>query len=131
MEPTLQVGDRIIVNKLSVTFGTSISAIVVFKAAGRELRGVVTDLVKRVIGLPGDTDVQGQHDYVNARSSTRTGPTPSARPAIVTYRAEDHYFMMGDNTRTPVIVECGGTVPRSDIIGKAFVRSGTFRIGFI
>jgi signal peptidase I len=57
MEPTLQVGDRIIVNKLSVTFGTiNVGDIVVFKAPPAENCGEpVTDLVKRVIGVPGDS----------------------------------------------------------------------------
>jgi len=33
MEPTLQIGDRIVVNKLAVTFGTiNVGDIVVFKA---------------------------------------------------------------------------------------------------
>ena len=46
MEPTLQVGDRIIVNKLSVTFGTiHMGDIVVFKAPPAENCGEpVTDL---------------------------------------------------------------------------------------
>ena len=68
MEPTLQVGDRIIVNKLSVTFGTiNIGDIVVFKAPPAENCGeVVTDLVKRVIGLPGDhLTSKGNTIYVN------------------------------------------------------------------
>ena len=56
MEPTLQVGDRILVSKLSVDFGTIHRGdIVVFKAPPAEHCGEpVTDLVKRVIGLPGD-----------------------------------------------------------------------------
>jgi len=54
MEPTLQIGDRIVVNKLAVTFGTiNVGDIVVFKAPPAENCGEpVTDLVKRVIGIP-------------------------------------------------------------------------------
>ena len=57
MEPTLQIGDRIVVNKLAVTFGTiNVGDIVVFKAPPAENCGEpVTDLVKRVIGIPGDS----------------------------------------------------------------------------
>ena len=58
MNPTLWQGDRIIVNKLSVEFGTiNIGDIVVFKAppdVAKDCHDAVTDLVKRVIGLPGD-----------------------------------------------------------------------------
>ena len=57
MNPTLKKGDRIVVDKLSVEFGTiNIGDIVVFKAPPAEKCGEpVTDLVKRVIGIPGDT----------------------------------------------------------------------------
>ena len=57
MEPTLQIGDRIIVNKLAVEWGTiNVGDIVVFKAPPAENCGEpVTDLVKRVIGVPGDS----------------------------------------------------------------------------
>ncbi len=56
MEPTLHVGDRILVNKLSVRFGTiNTGDIIVFKAPPSEHcgDGNYPDLVKRVIGLPG------------------------------------------------------------------------------
>ena len=82
MEPTLQVGDRIIVDKLAVSWGTiNIGDIVVFKAPPAENCGEpVTDLVKRVIGIPGDTlTSKGNTIYVNGNGCTprRSGPTPS------------------------------------------------------
>src|ERR1700732_5364546 len=59
MEPTLQIGDRIIVNKLAVSLGTiNVGDIVVFKAPTAENcypGNPVTNLVKRVIGVPGDS----------------------------------------------------------------------------
>jgi len=56
MEPTLEIGDRILVSKLSYDFHSiDRNDIVVFADPGRRLRGApVPDLVKRVIGLPGD-----------------------------------------------------------------------------
>ncbi len=57
MEPTLMVGDRIIVDKLAVDWGTiNRGDILVFKSPPSENCGgtPVADLVKRVIGLPGD-----------------------------------------------------------------------------
>src|ERR1035441_5442245 len=54
MEPTLQIGDRIIVDKLAVDWGTiNRGDILVFKAPPTEDCGgdPVVDLVKRVVGL--------------------------------------------------------------------------------
>ena len=84
MEPTLQVGDRILVSKLSIDFGTvHVGDIVVFKAPPAENCGdPVTDLVKRVIGLPGDhLSLEGQHDL-----RQRQGPGRDVDP----HRAARH-----------------------------------------
>jgi signal peptidase I len=137
MEPTLQVGDRIIVNKLSVEFGTiNIGDIVVFKAPPAENCGEpVTDLVKRVIGIPGDTlTSKGNTIYVNGQALdekwTHTEPLGQAIGHV--HLGPNQYFMMGDNHSDSCDSRMWGPVPRSDIIGKAFVRIWPLsRIGFI
>src|ERR1700679_3150527 len=70
MEPTLQIGDRIIVDKLAVEFGTIHRGdILVFKApkaVATVCGDDVADLVKRVIGVPGDhIKSVGNNIYVN------------------------------------------------------------------
>ncbi len=58
MEPTLQIGDRIVVDKLSYHLhGVDRADIVVFSTPPKEdcAGPPVSDLVKRVIGLPGET----------------------------------------------------------------------------
>jgi len=138
MEPTLQLGDRLIVDKLSVDFGTiNRGDIVVFKAPPAENCGLpkVTDLVKRVIGIPGDhLTSKGNTIYVNGKplkeAWTHTEPLG---PAIgnVTVPA-NQYFMMGDNHSDSCDSRSWGTVPRSDIIGKAFIRIWPLsRFGFL
>jgi len=137
MEPTLQIGDRIIVNKLAVTWGTiHVGDIVVFKAPPAENCGEpVTDLVKRVIGVPGDSlKSKGNTIYVNNRpldeTWTHTEPLGGAITPI-TLKA-NQYFMMGDNHSNSCDSRMWGTVPRSDIVGKAFVRIWPLsRIGFL
>ena len=137
MEPTLQIGDRIIVNKLSVTWGTiNIGDIVVFKAPPAENCGEpVTDLVKRVIGVPGDSlRSKGNTIYVDNKPLveqwTHTEPLGGAITPI-TLKA-NQYFMMGDNHSDSCDSRMWGPVPRSDIIGKAFVRIWPLsRIGFL
>ena len=69
MEPTLQISDRVLVNKLSYRFGDpSRGDIVVFEAPPGEATPQIKDLIKRVIGLPGDV-VEGRDGriYVNGQ----------------------------------------------------------------
>ncbi len=127
MEPTLQIGDRIIVNKLSVNFGTvNRGDVLVFKAPPTENCGdPVTDLVKRVIGLPGDRlSSKGNTIFVNGvafnENWTHTEPLGQAITPVTI--ARNHFFMMGDNHSNSCDSRMWGTITRSDIIGKAFIR---------
>ncbi len=132
MQPTLQIGDRIVVDKLAVRFGTiNRGDVVVFKAPPAEDCGgaPVTDLVKRVIGIPGDHLYSvGNTIYVNGTKLNEAWPhieplgtaiATANNPIVV---APNHYFMMGDNHPDSCDSRYWGTIPRSDIIGKAFVR---------
>jgi signal peptidase I len=134
MEPTLQIGDRIIVNKLSVEFGTIHTGdILVFKApplvksTGPNGCGDdVADLVKRVIATPGETVYsKGNTIYIDGHPLDQ----PWTHVAVIGIRpikkqkvAANHYFMMGDNEPNSCDSRYWGQLPRSDVIGKAFVR---------
>jgi signal peptidase I len=144
MEPTLQIGDRIIVNKLSVAFGTiTVGDVVVFKAPPTENCGEpVTDLVKRVIATPGDSLKSkgntiylanvAQHVGWHALKEKWTHTEPLGQPITPITLKKNQYFMMGDNHSDSCDSRMWGPVPKSDIIGKAFVRIWPFsRIGFI
>ena len=103
MNPTLWKGDRIIVDKLSVEFGTiNIGDIVVFRAppdVAKDCGDPVTDLVKRVIGLPGDRLYTKDNTiYVNGQPL-------------------DQKWTVWPTIGTPIPPT---TVP--DLIGKVFVR---------
>ena len=127
MLPTLQVGERIIVSKLSVDFGTiNRGDIVVFKAPPAENCGEpVTDLVKRVIGLPGDhLTSKGNTIFINgvALAENWSHHEPLGQSIGHVTVPTGNYFMMGDNHNDSCDSRMWGTVPRSDIIGKAFLR---------
>lgn len=139
MEPTLHIGDRILVSKLSVEFGTIHRGdILVFKAppaVHSDCGDDVTDLVKRVIGLPGDHLTSKRNIiYVNGRRLAQ--PWHHDLPIFrhighVTVPA-NHYFMMGDNEPNSCDSRFWGSIPRSSIIGKAFFRIWPFsRVGFL
>jgi len=130
MEPTLYQGNRILVNKLSVDFGTiNVGDIIVFKAppdVAKICNDPVTDLVKRVIGLPGDVlTTKGNTIYRNGRKlDQKWSIFPAMGPEAiknVTVPA-GQYFMMGDNHANSCDSRMWGTVPRSDMIGKVFVK---------
>ena len=138
MNPTLHKGDRILVDKLSVRFGTiNIGDVIVFKAPPAEHcePGTRTDLVKRVIGLPGDVmSSKGNNVYVNGHLLKEPWTyfhrlnTPITKVTV----PANNYFVMGDNRANSCDSRFWGTVPRSDIIGKVFVRIWPpSRIGFI
>ena len=137
MEPTLQIGDRIIVSKLSVDLGTIHRGdIVVFKAPPAEHCGdPVTDLVKRVIGLPGDhLTSRGNTVYVNGSplAETWTHYEPLGQAIGQVTVPANSYFMMGDNHSNSCDSRMWGAVPRKDIIGKVFLRIWPLgRFGFI
>ena len=129
MKPTLYVGNRIMVDKLAVEFGhINIGDIVVFKAPPEvaiKCSDTVPDLVKRVIGLPGDVlTSKGNTIYVNGKPLHQkwTVYPDLGVPIQPTTVPAGHYFMMGDNHPDSCDSRTWGTVPRSDLIGKVFVR---------
>lgn len=140
MIPTLNIGDRILVDKLGVELGTiNRGDIVVFRHPPKALTTCAPPVepifIKRVIGLPGDVITsKGSTIYVNGKVLKQTWQTTSPLgPAIghVVVPA-NHYFMLGDNRGESCDSRYWGTVPRSDIIGKAFLRIWPFnRIGFL
>jgi signal peptidase I len=139
MEPTLQVGDRILVNKLSYHLhAVGRGDIVVFRRPPLEEQTCsgpeVNDLVKRVVGLPGETI--SLHDgavEINGRPLAEpelpvgdlTTPGPGATPFSLDkpYRIPaGEYFMMGDNRAASCDSRYWGPIPRSLIVGKVDVR---------
>jgi signal peptidase I len=127
MEPTLLIGDRLVVNKVSVELGTiNVGDVVVFKAPPREHCGEkFADLVKRVIGTPGDRlSSKGNTIYVNGVALDEKWPhtEPLGPPITSITVGAGHYFVMGDNHSDSCDSRTWGTVPRSDIVGKVFVR---------
>lgn len=148
MEPTLQISDRVLVEKLSYRFGEiEHGDIVVFlrdgdpltaqppaNPAARLLRSfgeavgltppLERDFIKRVIGLPGDE--------ITCRGGQvlRNG-TPLAEPYVMAGAVSDcapttvepgQVFVMGDNRENSQDSRAFGAIDDDDIIGRAFVR---------
>jgi signal peptidase I len=140
MEPTLQIGDRIVVSKLSYDLhAVHAGDIVVFSRPPAENCGgpPVPDLVKRVVGLPGQTISLNGHGYVEingrrlpetwlpASKQGTTYPGPSGTPYNLArpYKIPaNDYFVMGDNRQDSCDSRFWGPIPKSLIVGKVDLR---------
>src|SRR5205085_11841230 len=124
MLPTLQEQDRVLVNKLSYDLhDVHRGDIVVFKGP-EQAKGQVKDLIKRVIGLPGDTvEAHDGQIFVNSQplSEPYLGPGITTGPLEPQHIAAHHYWVMGDNRGNSKDSRFFGAIDKSLIIGRAFV----------
>lgn len=152
MVPTLEIGDRVLVNKVLYELrDPRRGEVVVFReddvVGGPDTRSLVEkvreslasglgaspnerDLIKRIIGLPGETiemrggvvlidgeplpeELATQGGYLLAEDLDDFGPTTVP---------QDSYFMMGDNRPNSSDSRFSlGPIPRDQLIGRAFV----------
>jgi signal peptidase I len=152
MVPTLEVGDRVLVNKLSYDLhDVNRGDIMVFEAEPNKdwQRAGIADLVKRVIALPGETVTQCQpgrvcidgrllkESYLPKGTTTdlyHGTPDASGQPdaAIRGCAANSpkggctvpagEYFVMGDNRSESSDARDHGPIKGSSIVGRVFVR---------
>ncbi len=128
MVPTLQVWDRLLINKLAYDLKEPERGdIVLFRSP----EGGAAPLIKRVIGLPGDkVAVRGgrlflngepqKEPYVVDKPCVRYLPkTCSFGPTTV---PEDHVFVMGDNRANTRDSRFFGPVPEGNLIGESLFR---------
>ena len=156
MVPTLAVGQRVLVNRLSSRFeDPTLGEVLVFHppatATGDQqgkgpdaLCGVVPragepcpaaaprassqNFIKRVVGLPGDTiAVVGDHVVRNGRRQAERFIQPKCDGGVEADFPEairvpaGHWFMMGDNRECSQDSRYWGPVPKSWVVGGAFV----------
>lgn len=149
MEPTLLVGDFILVNKLIYRLTEPRRGdIIVFKAPTNP----EFDYIKRIIGMPGDhIYINGQDIFINGKRveikpigkeeysgmtriiyketlpdgfTHQTAYIQEAdlmRPGFNATVPPEHYFVMGDSRDNSEDSRFWGFVPRENIVGKAFI----------
>ncbi len=130
MEPTLNNGEFIIINKLAYKFGSpSIGDVIVFHYP----RDPTQEYIKRVIGLPGDqVKVSAGEVYVNGKKLTEPYIAQPPRYYGEWVVPAGGLFVLGDNRNNSSDSHNWGDVPMGNIIGKAlFVYWPPDQWGFI
>lgn len=128
MDPTLIKGDRVLVNKLSYRLHDVNRGDVVVFDRPENLPGGPDDpqdLIKRVIGLPGDTlYARDGVVYVNDRPLDEpylpegTSTVNMDQPVTV---PEGQVWVMGDNRGNSQDSRVFGPIPEDSIVGRAFM----------
>jgi signal peptidase I len=125
MEPTLIVGDKVLVNKLSYDFhSVHRGDVIVFKKPPNDFSPGIKDLIKRVIGLPGETiSAQDGSVYINGQKLKESWlpkgvTTDNFGPVRI---PAGQYFVMGDNRGDSADSRVFGPITKSLIIGRAFL----------
>jgi len=134
MYPTLQKGDRVLVNKLSYRLhDVNRGDVVVFERPPNETATDIPDLIKRVVGLPGEEVViEGGSVYVDGQKLDEPylpdGVTTTADGAPNTCAREEPcavpdgtVWVMGDNRGDSKDSRYFGPVDEGSIVGRAFV----------
>jgi signal peptidase I len=137
MEPTLLVGDRVLVNKWSYrVHDVNRGDIVVFTKPPEET-SKIKDLIKRVVGLPGETvTIDNNQVLINGQvldepylpTGTINVPVGShgCAPANPCMIPEGDVFVMGDFRTNSEDSRFFGPITESSIVGRAFVRLWPF-----
>lgn len=147
MVPTLEVGQRVLVDRVTFRFGKpERNDVVVFKppaGADENACGVrhssespcprptparsETNFIKRIVGMEGDRlKVVDGRVYINGRRQSEPFINPDAECGICNLPREitiprGMYFMMGDNRGESADSREWGPVPEKWMIGQAFV----------
>lgn len=123
MLPTIQLQDRLIVDRFAYNFGElKRGDIIVFEAP--ESAHEDKDLVKRLIGLPGEkveikngnvliNDKVLNEPYIENKADYNYGPVTVPQHS---------YFVLGDNRRQSKDSHVWGFLPSDKVLGRVWIR---------
>ena len=129
MEPNFQDWNYLIVDRLSYELGTPQRGdVIVFNLPQNNSRA----LIKRVIGLPGETVILSSTQVTIVNKAHPEGFTISepyldpqdlgGRSEMPTTLGADEFFVLGDNRKVSADSRLWGVLPKKDIVGRVFLR---------
>lgn len=142
MEPTLLIGDHLLVNRLSYVMKVPFTDSVIFSLGDPKKGDVIVfrypmdkskDFIKRVIATEGDIlEIKNKVIYVNGKKiddkwghyidseiiPVYLSPKDNLGPIAV---PKESYFVMGDNRDRSLDSRFWGFVKKEDLVGKAFI----------
>ena len=134
MFPTLSEDDRVLVNKMSYRIGDPDRGdIVVFDRPEGANVSDISELIKRIVGLPGEQIViEGDHVFVDGRQLEEdylpvgTATTTDESPYKCTRQdpcavPEGYLWVMGDNRDDSQDSRWFGPIAEDTVVGRAFV----------
>jgi signal peptidase I len=137
MEPTLLVGDHILVDKFIYGIRIPVIGTKILPFATPQRGDVIVfifpkdrskDFIKRVIGLPGEkVEIRERKIYINDRLIAdpwgffQSWEMPTSDNYGPTEVPPGHLFVMGDNRENSEDSRYWGFVPLDDVLGKAFI----------
>ncbi|HVN24930.1 MAG TPA: signal peptidase I [Syntrophorhabdales bacterium] len=142
MEPTLLIGDHLLVNRLSYVVKVPFTDIVLLHIKGPDRGDVVVfrypedrtkDFIKRVIAKEGDVvEIKDKAVYVNSKRADYPQAVfaePTVIPGYFSPRdnlgpltvPKDSYFVMGDNRDRSLDSRFWGFVKYDDFVGRALI----------
>ena len=139
MLPTIEVGDRVMVNRLSYQVGEVERGQVIVFDTPANAESNEDFFIKRVIGLPGDrVTLRDGEVYIGeqrmvepylaagSRNAQAQRPIPGCAQEAASFREcivpQGHVFVMGDNRNASVDSRVFGPVPIDTIVGRAAMR---------
>ncbi|HUP79625.1 MAG TPA: signal peptidase I [Pirellula sp.] len=132
MEPTVKMGDRFVVERISnSSWNPSRGDIITFKSDGLQGLPPGSVHIKRVVGLPGEQiRIEDGKLFINGALtvlSNVNGPISIELPpmgvAVVDQKIPaGHYFVVGDNATNSLDSRSWGTLPQTNITGRAVYR---------
>jgi signal peptidase I len=142
MEPTLLVGDHLLVNRLSYVIKVPFTDLIIYEISKPKRGDVIVfrypldkskDFIKRVIATEGETvEIRDKVVYINGRKIEdphaffsdphiipgNLAPRDNLGPLVV---PKDAYFVMGDNRDRSLDSRFWGFVRKEHLVGKAFI----------
>jgi len=127
MEPTFDTGHYLIVDEISYRFEKPERGdVVVFRYPGDPGKF----LIKRIVGLPGETVLINHGDVIIKNEQFPAGiplsepyiEFPRESESLTTTLTPDEYFVMGDNRNNSADSRLWGPLPAEYITGRALVR---------